>query len=102
MNLTRRRLVQAGIGLLVLAAVLGVLLQTSTRQALERAEALQFRRMLVSQVADDGGFRFFYATNRQRSSAAGAVVDAFGNQRLDQLSFGRFDTEIEPTLGIEL
>ena len=36
-----------------------------TRLALERAEAFQFRRMLVTKLSDQEAYRFFYVTNRQ-------------------------------------
>ena len=71
-----------------------------TRLALERAEAFQFRRMLVTRLGDENVYRFFFVTNRNLESGDGPLEERFGNQRTDQLKFGFFDTTIEPTLGI--
>jgi esterase/lipase superfamily enzyme len=85
---------------LVLAAVLGGFFQLSTSQMLERAEALKFRRMLVTQRGDEGAYRFFYATNRLLERPDAAPEDRFGNERDPGLRFGLFDTQIEPALGL--
>lgn len=96
-----RKTVWVAAGLLVLAALaLGALFQVSTRQVLERAEALQFRRMLVTRLGADGPYRFFYVTNRGAGQPAGSVDDRFASEREPGLRFGRFDTDIEPSLGI--
>jgi esterase/lipase superfamily enzyme len=95
-----RRSILVGAVLLVLVAGLLGLFQRSTRQALERAEALQFRRMVVTREGEQGAYRFFYATNRRAKSAEGPVEERFGNERGTELQFGRFDTDIEPSLGI--
>ena len=71
-----------------------------TRLALERAEAFQFRRMLVTRQADQDAYRFFYVTNRSVEKQEGPLEERFGNQREEELKFGLFDTTIEPTLGI--
>ncbi|MBW2421549.1 MAG: alpha/beta hydrolase [Deltaproteobacteria bacterium] len=89
-----------GVPILLALLMLGALFQVSTRQALQRAEAFQFRRMLVTEQGDGGTFRFFYATNRRMEQEDGAVDGRFGNERGDELKFGRFDTDIEPSLGI--
>jgi len=54
----RRLLISAGVILLVLAGMV-VFFWRPTRLALERAEAFQFRRMLVTKQADKGIYRFF-------------------------------------------
>ena len=87
---------------LVVLILIGLVLffYRPTRLALERAEAFQFRRMLVTQQGKQNAYRFFYVTNRRLKSEDGPVDDRFGNQREEALNFGLFDTAIEPTLGI--
>ena len=63
---------------LLLAAA--ALLQDSTRQALERAEAFRFRRMLVTRLEDQSGYRFFFATNREPSGVTGPLEDGFASE----------------------
>ena len=63
MTRLKRRFLFIAVPLIVVAIIAGAFIQISTRQALERAEAFQFRRMLVSQ-ADDETYRFFYISNR--------------------------------------
>lgn len=97
----KRRRIAIVVGFVVLLAlVLGAFFQFSTRRALERAEALQFRRMLVTSLGENGPFRFFYATNRLALQREGNVDDRFASEREGGLRFGRFDTDIEPSLGI--
>ena len=84
----------------LVALVIGTIFQASTRNALERAEAFQFRRMLVTRQAEQGVYRFFYVTDRRLERQDGKVEERFGNQREANLKFGRFDTDIEPSLGI--
>jgi esterase/lipase superfamily enzyme len=67
---------------------------------LERAEAFRFRRMLVNRQGEQGPYRFFYVTNRGMESTGGAVEEGFGSAREPRLAFGRFDTYIEPSLGL--
>ena len=100
MTRRRRRLSIAISLVIVVAAVLGALFQLTTKQALERAEAFRFRRMLVTRLGEDGGYRFFYVTNRRMHREEGAFEDRFGNERDAALRFGRFDTDIEASLGI--
>lgn len=71
-----------------------------TRVALERAEAFQFRRMLVTRLGAENVYRFFFVTNRNLESGDGPLEERFGNQRQEGLSFGLFDTRLEPALGI--
>ena len=68
--------------------------------ALQRAEAFNFRRMQVAQLADQGTYRFFFTTNRRSETGEGPVEARFGNERVAQLTFGSFDTRIEPSLGL--
>ena len=82
------------VGLAVYAYFIG------TRTFLEHAEALSFRRMTVTRLAEPGVYRFFYATNRVPGNADGPVEERFGADREESLKFGSFDTAIQPTLGL--
>lgn len=96
-----KRRVLYGVGVIVLILLmLGVFFYRPTRLALERAESFRFRRMMVGQLGEQGVFRFFYVTNRQPGSDDGTIEERFGNERESALKFGRFDTEIKPTLGL--
>ena len=64
MNRFNRRLMFILVPVIVLAMVLGAFLNFSTSRALNRAEAFQFRRMLVTQHGEEGENRFFFVTNR--------------------------------------
>ena len=77
----RRRLLITTVLVILVALVLGALFQVSTNRALERAEAFQFRRMLVTRQAEQGVYRFFYVTNRRIEQQDGAVEERFGNER---------------------
>ena len=77
----KRRLLIAAVLVIGAALVLGPLFQVSTRRALERAEALQLRRMLVTKQGEQGAYRFFYVTNRPLQRQDGAVEERFGNER---------------------
>ena len=68
--------------------------------ALRHAEGFLFRRMTVAQLAEQGTYRFFYATNRRQEHDEGPLKDRFGRDRDTTLKFGSFDTKIEPSLGI--
>lgn len=68
--------------------------------AIRHAEAFAFRRMTVTQLAEQGTYRFHYVTNRVVSKDADSLDDRFGRERETALKFGYFDTHIEPTLGI--
>ena len=94
----RRYKIIGGIALLV-ALLAGGLFQYTTHSALVLAEALQFQRMLVTKQ-DDGTYRFFYVTNRVIADQDAPLDDRFGNTRSGSISFGLFDTSIEPTLGL--
>ena len=100
MKRLRRRVLIVVLVVAVVAAAVGAFVQLSTRHALERAEVFQFRRMQVARQGEDGPYRFFYVTNRTPAEADGALEDRFGNARQGGLTYGFFDTEIEPSLGI--
>ena len=99
MNRFNRRLLIILVPAIVLAMALGGVMQFSTSRALERAEAFEYRRMLVNKQGEEGEYRFFFVTNRSVEQPDGAYPERFGNQR-EALTFGRFDTDIEPSLGI--
>jgi len=100
MTRLKRRLIIAFAVFAVIAALLYAFFQGSTRAALERAEALQFRRMVVSRQGDNGDYRFFFVTNRHLEKGEGLYEERFNNERSGDLKFGFFDTSIEPSLGI--
>ena len=100
MTRLRRRLLLAAIAALVLALLAGSAFYSTTRRALERAEAFRFRRMLVNRQGEEGAYRFFFVTNREADPAIDDPVERFGRERDTRLSYGRFDTEIAPSLGI--
>jgi esterase/lipase superfamily enzyme len=91
-----------GIALLVLVlVVMGAYAYfIGTRVMLSQAEAFAFRRMTVPQLAEQGTFQFFYATNRRPAELQGPVDDRFHSERQTDLSFGVFETRIEPSLGL--
>jgi esterase/lipase superfamily enzyme len=96
----KRRVLIGAMVLLVIVVVLVAFFYRPTRLALERAEAFQFRRMLVTRLGDQNAYRFFYVTNRGMDSDIGPVEERFGNQRVEKQQYGLFDTAIEPSLGI--
>jgi esterase/lipase superfamily enzyme len=96
-----KRRILIGVALVALILIgLVLFFYRPTRLALERAEAFQFRRMLVTKQGDHNVYRFFFVTNRNLESGDESLEGRFGNQRTEQLKFGFFDTTIEPTLGI--
>ncbi|MEE9231009.1 MAG: alpha/beta fold hydrolase, partial [Acidobacteriota bacterium] len=99
----RRLLIGAGLLVLVLLGLGGwfyFVAFANLEAALHRAEAFAFRRMIVTQLAEQGVYRFFFVTNRRSESSGGPVEERFGTEREGVLKFGSFDTKIEPTLGI--
>ncbi len=98
MTIKRRYKIIGGILLLAVVAV-AAMFQYTTQSKLVLAEALQFRRMLVTRQ-DDGAYRFFFVTNRVVKDQAAPVEDRFSNVRSEDMSFGFFDTSIEPSLGL--
>lgn len=91
-----------GVGLAagVLISAAAYVYFVGTRTVLEQAEAFVLRRMTVSQLSEQGVFRFFYATNRAPVDEQGPIESRFGSERGDALSFGAFETKIQPTLGL--
>jgi esterase/lipase superfamily enzyme len=71
-----------------------------TRAMLAQAEAFAFRRMMVPQLEAEGAFQFFYASNRLPADPRAAFEQRFHSERQEELSFGSFDTRIEPSLGL--
>jgi esterase/lipase superfamily enzyme len=71
-----------------------------TDAAIRHAEAFLFRRMAVAQLAEQGTYRFFYATNRVPGSDDTSLDDRFGHDREPSLKFGIFDAKIKPSLGL--
>jgi len=98
MSIKRRYKIIGGIVVLV-AVLAGALFKYTTHSALVLAEALQFRRMQVTQQAD-GTYRFFFVTNREVASDDAPLDDRFRNTLGTSMSFGLFDTSIEPSLGL--
>jgi esterase/lipase superfamily enzyme len=99
-RIRRRLLWVAGLAAAALVGAGLYLYFVGTSALLAQAETLAFRRMAVSQLSEQGVFRFFYATNRVPVDRQDAVEARFGSARGDTLSFGAFDTRIEPTLGL--
>jgi esterase/lipase superfamily enzyme len=91
---------------LVFLAVLGLggwfyyFMYAAPDAVLLRAEAFSHRRMTVAQLGEQGTYRFFYVTNRRPETDDGPIEVRFGTERDESLGFGRFDTKIEPTLGV--
>ena len=72
----------------------------STSAAIRHAEAFLFRRMTITQLAEQGDFRHFFVTNRVLEAGEGPLEERFGIDRQEALAFGSFDTSIEPSLGL--
>jgi len=96
----KRRIFIVTAVVILVAVMMGAFFQVSTRNALERAEAFKFRRMLVTKLGTQSAYRFFYITNRRAEQQDGSIEKRFGNEREAGLKFGLFDTDIEPSLGI--
>ncbi len=96
----KRNMLLSTLFLVLILVALVAFFYRPTRLALEHAEAFQFRRMLVTKQGEQNAYRFFYITNRGLENKEGPVEERFGNQRGEELTFGLFDTAIEPSLGI--
>ena len=70
----KRRALLGSALLILIVSGFGYVYIFSTRAALERAEAFQFRRMLVNQLEGQNAYRFFYVSNRR--SAPARIVKA--------------------------
>lgn len=101
MNSLKKRSLIAVVVIATILLVLGAYAYfIGTRTLLSQAEAFSFRRMKVAQLADEGSFRFFYATNRRSADADGDIEQRFDSTRQAALSFGHFDTDIQASLGL--
>ena len=72
----------------------------STNAAIRHAESFLFRRMIVSQVDVEGTYRHFFITNRRFETGDAPVEDRNTSDRGEGLSFGTFDTRMQPSLGL--
>jgi pimeloyl-ACP methyl ester carboxylesterase len=101
MALTRKRLVT---GLLILLVVISGWFYwfyfMSTNAAIRHAESFLFRRMIVSQVDVEGTYRHFFITNRRFETGGAPVEDRYTSDLGEGLSFGTFDTRMQPSLGL--
>jgi esterase/lipase superfamily enzyme len=93
-------LITIGMAAAMLVGMGGYLYFVGTNRMLEHAEAFALRRMSVSQLSEQGLFRFFYATNRVPIDEQAPIEERFSSKRGDTLGFGAFDTRIEPNLGL--
>ncbi len=100
MNRLKRFTLWTALVITTVLVLLIVFFYRPTRLALERAEAFSFRRMTVAKMGNQNTYRFFYVSNRRLEQGQGSLEKRFGNQREDTLKFGRFDTEIKPSLGL--
>jgi esterase/lipase superfamily enzyme len=100
MSPARRRLAIGASVFVAVALVLAAFFNVPTRRALERAEALQFRRMLVTRQGEQDEYRFFFVTNRRVAKPELETAERFASEREAGLRFGYFDTAIEPSLGV--
>lgn len=91
-----------GLALLLLALILSGAYAyfIGTRVMLSQAEAFAFRRMTVPQFSERGTFQFFFATNRISADPLAEPDHRFKSEREPNLTFGSFDTRIEPSLGL--
>ncbi len=96
----KRRALLGSALLILIVSGFGYVYIFSTRAALERAEAFQFRRMLVNQLEGQNAYRFFYVSNRRLEPGAGALEERFSAERGEELKFGSFDTKIAPSVGL--
>ena len=97
---TRWLLVILLLGLVAIGAAFYTVYFVSTDTAVRHAEAFRFRRMTVTQLAEQGVYRFFYATNRQQNTAPENTAEQFGAEHDTSLQLGFFDAAIEPSLGL--
>ena len=100
MSRLKRRLLVAVSMVILLAVFAAALLYVPTQRALERAEAFKFRRMLVVRLEDQESYRFFFVTNRDLEPGDAPLEERFGAERAGTVTYGVFDTWIEPSLGL--
>jgi esterase/lipase superfamily enzyme len=72
----------------------------STNAAIRHAESFLFRRMIVSRVDVEGTYRHFFITNRRFEAGDAPVENRYTSDRGEGLSFGTFDTKLQPSLGL--
>lgn len=98
----KRTLVLALVAVLLIAAGgwAWALYVRGPESILQRAEAWALRRMQATRLGPQPGYRFHYATNRSPGPDPDSIDQRFGRERSAGLTFGEFDTHIEPTLGI--
>jgi esterase/lipase superfamily enzyme len=72
----------------------------STNAAIRHAESFLFRRMTVSLVDVEGTYRHFFITNRRFEAGDAPVENRYTSDRGEALSFGTFDTQLQPSLGL--
>jgi esterase/lipase superfamily enzyme len=101
MKFYRRRILQLFALVTLLVVGLGTYTYfVGTSTLLQHAEAFAFRRMVVTQKAEQGLFQFFYVSNRQPDVPDGEIEQRFTSERQATLNFGYFNTRIEPSLGL--
>lgn len=96
----KRWLIVAAVSLILAGGAFYYFYFMSTAAAVRHAEAFRFRRMAVAQLGDAGSYRHFFVTNRTRESRESPLQESFGAERGELLSFGSFDTRLEPSLGL--
>ncbi len=102
MKRTTHRLLWALSLLLILGGGAAYHFYSTTSAALARAENAQIRHMQVARIGDQGGIRFFFATNREPVPDAEdrPPEERFGRERANDWRLGYFDTLIAPSLGL--
>lgn len=101
MTRTRKRILIAAIVLLVvLTGWFYWFYFMSTSAAIRHAESFLFRRMTVSQIDVEGNHRHFFVTNRYLEPGDAALEDRFTAERGETMSFGTFDANLRPSLGL--
>ena len=101
MTRTKKRISIAVLGALIIGGIWFYYVYfMSTSAAVRHAEEFLFRRMTVSQLAQQGEYRHFFVTNRVLESGEAPLEDRFTTERQGALGFGYFDTSIEPSLGL--
>ncbi|UCH47624.1 MAG: alpha/beta hydrolase [Betaproteobacteria bacterium] len=93
-------LIAALVFLLIAGLWLYFTVYRSTASVLYRAENFLFTRMTVNQLGEQGSTRYFFVTNRRQTEDSDELAEQFGNSRGPELSFGFFDTTIEPSVGL--
>ena len=99
-RLLRGRWLFALLALVLLVALLSYRAYfSSTNAAIRHAEGFLFRRMSVAQLAEQSGYRFFYASNRVPGTDETDLAQRFTSQRQNQLSFAPSTRPSSPASG---